>query len=279
MCASHECLAVSGTTTCTPLPPVSIAKLARPRSTSRVADVLGCLLARRRNPAPSSGSRSNTMRSGASTSARLAAPAVELDRAHLHAGQHARRVVDVEVVLGAAVLLGDRHVMHVLAERAGIVLLEEALLGPPLRAAHQADRAPAAHGSINGRDRLRSSRPARPWSGRSRGRSPGRGWRSSTSFSALRRLLRFPRAPRPPPACRRAARVKLPWRTLPRRFVAPVNSENGHFGDQLGPQPGHRAGSPPGRLPAGAVLRSILANFAASSRKLSALNPVPTLPL
>ena len=56
----------------------------------------------------------------------LAAPAVELDRAHLHAGEQALDVVEVEIVLGVAVLLLDRDVLHVRAEGALVVLLEEA---------------------------------------------------------------------------------------------------------------------------------------------------------
>src|SRR5688572_12757098 len=70
----------------------------------------------------------------------LAAPAVELDRSHLDAGQQAGEVVDVEIILLLAVLLDDRDVPDVLAEASRVMLLEKAFAGSPLRAADQADR-------------------------------------------------------------------------------------------------------------------------------------------
>src|SRR5690606_39719137 len=80
------------------------------------------------------------------------APAVELDRAHLNAGEQARGILDIEIVLGPALLLRDRDMMDVLPERAGIVLLEKALARPPLGTAHQADRAKRGEGKHQRRD-------------------------------------------------------------------------------------------------------------------------------
>jgi hypothetical protein len=71
----------------------------------------------------------------------LRSPAVKFDAAHLDAGEHAPRVVDIEIGFGRAVLLADRHMLDGIAEIAAVMLLEEALLGAALRAAHQADRA------------------------------------------------------------------------------------------------------------------------------------------
>ena len=58
----------------------------------------------------------------------LGAPAVEFDRPHLHAGEHAGRVLDVEIILLVRRPSPDRHVEDMRAERAAVVLLEEALL-------------------------------------------------------------------------------------------------------------------------------------------------------
>ena len=60
-----------------------------------------------------------------------AAPAVEFDRAHLDAGEQALDVVEIEIVLGVAVLLLDRDVLDVRAEGPGVMLLEEALPARP----------------------------------------------------------------------------------------------------------------------------------------------------
>jgi hypothetical protein len=60
---------------------------------------------------------------------------VELDRAHLDTGDDAGRILDIEIIFGVAVLLADRHGVDMLAEAAGIMLLEEAVLGATLGAA------------------------------------------------------------------------------------------------------------------------------------------------
>ena len=70
----------------------------------------------------------------------LRSPAVQLDRAHLDAGEQALGIVDIEIGLVMPILLADRDVLHGIAEAAGVMLLEEALLGAPLRAADEADR-------------------------------------------------------------------------------------------------------------------------------------------
>src|SRR3546814_7681355 len=70
----------------------------------------------------------------------VAAPAVEFDRAHLDAGEDAVRILDIEIILDPAVLLADRNMVAMIAEADRIMLLEEALLGAPLRAADEADR-------------------------------------------------------------------------------------------------------------------------------------------
>ena len=134
--------ASSGATTCMPLPPVSSGKVFRPRSLEQLAQADRALRAPRAKSRPTSGSRSNTSRSGYSTLATAAAPAVEFDRPHLHAGEQPADVVEVEIVLDVAVLLLDRDVLHVLAERAAVVLLEEAFLA----------RAPAGSGSGSSAD-------------------------------------------------------------------------------------------------------------------------------
>src|SRR3546814_3976717 len=71
----------------------------------------------------------------------MAVPAVEFDRAHLHAGENAIGVLDIEIVLVPPVLLLDRDVMDMIAERARVMLLEKAFLRAPLRTADEADRA------------------------------------------------------------------------------------------------------------------------------------------
>src|SRR3546814_8230337 len=55
----------------------------------------------------------------------VAAPAVEFDRAHLDAGEDAVRILDIEIILDPAVLLADRNMVHMIAEAARIMLLEE----------------------------------------------------------------------------------------------------------------------------------------------------------
>ena len=70
----------------------------------------------------------------------LAAPAVEFDRPHLHAGEQPADVVEIEIILDRAVLFLDRDMLDRVAERAAVMLLEEAFLAPPLRAADQGHR-------------------------------------------------------------------------------------------------------------------------------------------
>ena len=125
-----------------PLPPVSSGKLSSPRSASR---------SRTRTPLlhlaeveADVGIEVEHQPVGAFDLVDLAAPAVELDRPHLHAGEQAPDVVEVEVVLGLAVLLLDRDVLHVLAERALVVLLEEAVARPAAGTADQGHRPVAA---------------------------------------------------------------------------------------------------------------------------------------
>src|SRR3546814_9290498 len=55
----------------------------------------------------------------------MAVPAVEFDRAHLHAGENAIGVLDIEIVLVPPVLLLDRDVMDMIAERARVMRSEE----------------------------------------------------------------------------------------------------------------------------------------------------------
>src|SRR3546814_18702215 len=71
----------------------------------------------------------------------MAVPAVEFDRSHLDAGEDAIGVLDIEIVLVPPVLLLDRDVMDMIAERARVLLLEKAFLRAPLRTAYEADRA------------------------------------------------------------------------------------------------------------------------------------------
>src|SRR3546814_14311530 len=71
----------------------------------------------------------------------MAVPAVEFDRPHLDAGENAVRVLDIEIILVPAVLLADRDVKDMIAERARVMLLEKAFLRAPLRTTDEADRA------------------------------------------------------------------------------------------------------------------------------------------
>ena len=68
-------------------------------------------------------------------------PAVKLDRPHLHARDQTVRILDIEIGLGRSVLLANVDVMDEFPEAARVVLLEEAFLAAPLRAADEADRA------------------------------------------------------------------------------------------------------------------------------------------
>ncbi len=70
-------------------------------------------------------------------------PRVEFDRAHLHAGQQAGCILDIEIIVRAAVTLDDGDLADVRAERSAVVLLKETLLAAALRTAHQTDRAAA----------------------------------------------------------------------------------------------------------------------------------------
>src|SRR3546814_19129344 len=71
----------------------------------------------------------------------MAVPAVEFDRPHLHAGEDAIGVLDIEIILVPAVLLLDRDVVDMIAERARVMLLEKAFLRASLRTADAAERA------------------------------------------------------------------------------------------------------------------------------------------
>lgn len=75
---------------------------------------------------------------------------MELDGPHLHAGDQPFGVVDIEVVLAAAVLLADRYVRDVRAERAAVVLLEEAFPGATLGQRTRLIGRLAAKGSMSG---------------------------------------------------------------------------------------------------------------------------------
>ena len=66
------------------------------------------------------------------------APAMEFDRAHLHAGEDAVEIIDIEVIFVLAAALLDRDVAHMSSERPSIMFLEEAFLGASLRATDQA---------------------------------------------------------------------------------------------------------------------------------------------
>src|SRR6185312_3811183 len=71
----------------------------------------------------------------------LAPPAMKLDRAHLNARQKPADIVEIEVILDGAVALLDRDMLHMRAERALVVLLEEAFAGAAARTANQRHRA------------------------------------------------------------------------------------------------------------------------------------------
>src|SRR3546814_11147349 len=62
----------------------------------------------------------------------MAVPAVEFDRPHLDAGENAVRVLDIEIILVPAVLLADRDVKDMIAERARVIPLHKAFLRAPL---------------------------------------------------------------------------------------------------------------------------------------------------
>src|SRR5947209_12113265 len=53
----------------------------------------------------------------------LAAPAMELDRSHLHRGKQPADVVEIQIILSLSVLLLDWDLLHVRSERALVVLL------------------------------------------------------------------------------------------------------------------------------------------------------------
>src|SRR3546814_17135393 len=78
---------------------------------------------------------------------------MDLDRAHLDAGQQALGRVHIEIRLIVAVFLLDRDMLDRLAEAAGVMLLEEAFLRAALRAAPEADRARARPGEPDRHDR------------------------------------------------------------------------------------------------------------------------------
>ena len=81
-------------------------------------------------------------------------PAVKLDRPHLDTGQQPGNILDIEIILDAAVLFRDRHRLHMLPKTAGVVFLEETFLRPALRTAHQACRAMGRPGQHQRADSL-----------------------------------------------------------------------------------------------------------------------------
>src|SRR3569623_1227787 len=167
-------------------------------------------------------------------------PAMELDRPHLDAGQQAVGIVDIEIRLLVAVLLLDHHVLDVVAERSSVMLLEEAMLAAPLRAATQADRAVG--------DPLQRDGGAL---------GAGLAFSSTTPAASL-----SPRSPR-----------KLGWRSTP----SGVNSVKAISATSLGvtqwaPRPAARGASTL------AVLRSSRSILARRSFIVATLKPVPTLP-
>jgi hypothetical protein len=96
-----------------------------------------------------------------------------------------RASVDVEVILRSRRLSrGSARGAHASPKAPAVVLLEEAFLGPALRAAHQADRALCRGRAASAARRQRSSPRARLWSDHSQGRSPDRGLLIATSLSA-----------------------------------------------------------------------------------------------
>ena len=122
-----------------PLPPDVLTNGTRPSASSspRMCTAASTIS---RQPMPSPGSRSKTMRSGLSSRLRSAAPGVELDDAELRQRQIALGVLDREVGLRLALGVGrlegrdrGRHAGEGMA-------LEEAVLRPAGRAAHQRDR-------------------------------------------------------------------------------------------------------------------------------------------
>ena len=99
---SQSSFGVIGTTTCRPLPPLVLRKLARPSSLEQRARQLGAFLHLRASATPSPGSRSNTIRSGCVVSRRRRVPGVELDHVGLRrADQRGERVdLDHRLVVG-----------------------------------------------------------------------------------------------------------------------------------------------------------------------------------
>ncbi len=173
--AGHLALGVSGTTTCTPFPPDSIGKLDQAEVGQRAGNVERGL-AHRLEVQPLVGIEVEDHPVGGLDILDPAAPAVELDRPHLHAIEDALGIVEPQIVLAVPVLLLDRHVMDMLAERPGIVLLEEAMLGTPLRTAHQADRPMAQHRQHDRRDGFVERRELALGDAPNQRRSRGRDW-------------------------------------------------------------------------------------------------------
>src|SRR5690606_19982716 len=67
------------------------------------------------------------------------APDVVFERSHLHAGDEAGELVDIEIDATLAVTLGDLAAFELAGDRLVAVLLEEALRARPLGTAHEAE--------------------------------------------------------------------------------------------------------------------------------------------
>jgi hypothetical protein len=122
------------------LPPDSRAKLSRPKSFEPAPHLEGSV-PHRFKPKLWIGIEVYDKPVGGLDRRRPAAPAVELDRLHLRAGEDAGCIRDVEIVFGATVFLGhlsqpDRGFEVAARGRVGAAALEEALL---LAAAQQVE--------------------------------------------------------------------------------------------------------------------------------------------
>ena len=80
------------------------------------------------------------------------APDVKLDRAHLHGGNKALGVIDIEVVGRVAVGLLDRHLVDFVWKTIAGVFLVEALMIRPLRAAQDRGRVIGSEGQHSSGD-------------------------------------------------------------------------------------------------------------------------------
>ncbi len=126
-----------------PLPPVTIGKRFEPRRLQQLAQIArGLAHLRKVDARIGIEVEDEPIRLLQRLGAR--APQVDLDTADLRHGDEAGRAVDHEIVGDLAVAFLHRHRLQGGRHALLGVLLEEALLGRPLRAAHEAQRAPAA---------------------------------------------------------------------------------------------------------------------------------------